>query len=56
MTLSDSGIDTYVAAGWMGLASDVLDVPAAIAAVLLVRTISGQQAAAREHPIATVFE
>lgn len=56
MTLSDSGIDTYVAAGWLGLASDLLDVPAAIAAMLLVRTISEQQAAAREHPIAEVFE
>jgi hypothetical protein len=51
-----SDIGTLVTAGWMSLASDVLDAPAAIAAVLLVRTISRQQAAAREYPVAEVFE
>ena len=56
LALSESGVDTYLTAGWMGLASDALNVPAAIAAFLLVRTISRQQAAAREHPLATVFD
>ena len=56
LATSESGIGTYVTAGWTALASDLLDVPAAIAAVLLVRTISRQQGTAREHPIAAVFE
>ncbi len=50
-----AALGTLLTAGWIEFASDVLDVPAAIAAVVLVRRISRQQAVAGDHPVTEVF-
>jgi hypothetical protein len=48
-------LGTLLSAGWLELVSDILDVPAAITAVMLVRRISRQQSVVRDHPVSDVF-
>jgi hypothetical protein len=48
MMVGAKDIDAILTAGWAILASDLLDIPAAVVAIVLVRAISGRQERARD--------
>ena len=56
MSGEHAALGTILTASRLDLLSHVLEVPAAVTALLLVRTISRQQGLALEHPVTKVFE